>query len=668
MWLKDSFEVSTAYDSNQINIQTQITLLQSGPFLRRVSERLQAETVPPPPIQSEFFSRIRTRLNLNPEDPTQQMKQGLESAAATFDARPVNGTRLIELSCDSTSPQIAAEFVNTMASEFLEETLRSRAQSSQKTNEWLGGQLEETHLQLQEAEQRLQDFIRRSGNVFAASETTLDDSKLKQLRDELSTVQAERIAKQAHYELVTKAPPENLPELLSSESISTYQSQITALRKEKAALETTLTPLHGKVQKVDAQLAALQASLATEVSGAVARVSGEFDAARRKEELLSAAYNTQLQRVSAAAGKSSEYNSSKREVETLRQTYQTLLLQANQTGLSSSVPVSPLRIVELALPPTNPYRPRPPLNIGFGLVLGLACSVGIIFVRERSDTSVRHPAIMRQLTNVPHLGVIPSADALKSASPRALLQRLRFTPQISPANGRVPGGLLEEGRSVIAEAFRLTLTSLIRQGANVDNKSIILITSPRPGEGKTTVTANLGVALAETGQRVLLIDADLHRPSLHRVFGVPNERGLMDILTEETPIHESSVEGTIVETDVPGLSLMVNRAMAANISRLLHSTRFRDLLEHLRNRFDVILLDTAPMLHFSDARLIAPLARGLILVIRAGSTDRESVMEAHERIQADGLKLLGTVFNDWSPTKAHREYNYAYGYSIESRK
>src|SRR5262249_35719037 len=222
-WLRNSFEAAASYESNQVTIQTQITLLKSGPFLQRVYDRLQAETVPPPPVQTDIFSRLRRHIRNDVQDPLQIMKDGLQTAFESFDARPVNGTRLIELTCDSTSPQMASQFINTMASEFMEETMRSRSQSSQKTNEWLTSQIEETKIKLQEGEQRLQDFVLHSGNMFASRDGTLDDSKLKQLQTELAAIQADRIAKQARYEMATKSAPENLPEILDDDVLRGYQ-------------------------------------------------------------------------------------------------------------------------------------------------------------------------------------------------------------------------------------------------------------------------------------------------------------------------------------------------------------------------------------------------------------------------------------------------------------
>ena len=665
-WLKNSFELSTSYDSNQINIQTQIKLLQQGPFLRRVNERLQAETVPPPPAHSDFFSKIRRRVRPEVQDPMQVMREGLQSAFESFDARPVNQTRLIELSCDSTNPQMASQFINTMASEFLEETMRARSQSSQKTNEWLTAQIEETKIKLQEAEVRLQDFVKRSGNLFVSEETTLDDSKLKQLRGELSAIQADRIGKQARYEMAAKSAPGNLPEALDDEDLRGFQRQVAELRREKASLETTLTPNHSKVKKIEAQLAAVQASVQAETESVVARLRNEYEAARRRESLLSSAYHAQLGQVSALAGKSAEHNSLRREVDTLRQMYQALLVQSNQTGLSGSVPVNPIRLVEPSLPPAEPYRPRPVLNISFGVIAGIFLAGGIVFLREKLDRSVKHPAATRRLLNVPQLGAIPSAKLLEDSGLLARFRRLGPDRKLNGAGALEPGliptapAAWRNGPSFMAESFRATLASLMNTAGGGETPRMIAVTSPCPEDGKTTVACNLAMALAETGRKVLLIDGDFRRPHVHRVFGIANKRGLVDLLTDEAPLVADSIDDTTVATDVPGLTLLPNRAIPGSVSKALYSPRLRELLDGLRDRFDLVLIDTPPLLHLADTRLIAPWTDGIILVLRSGVTDRESALEACERIQADGLTLLGTVLNDWNPGKSQVKHYYDY--------
>ena len=668
-WLKNSLDSSTTYESHEVNIQTQIQLLRGGPFLNRVFERLQSETVPLTPVGTDIFSKLRQRVRPDTQDPIQNVRRGLQVALQSFEPRPINRTRLLEMTCESTSPEIASQFLNTMANEFIEETMRARMQNSQKTGEWLSAQIEETKMKLQEAEERMQEFVRASGNLFVSPDITLDDAKLVQLRAELSRIQSDRIAKQTKYELTVKTPLQSLPEVLNDDGLRVQQNKINEMRREKAALETTFTPQHPKVKRIDAQLALLQATLQNELTGVVSRIRNEYETALRQEKMLATAYASQSQQVTAISGKAAQYNALRREVETLRNMYQALILQANQAGLSSSIPVSPIRLVELSTPPRAPYKPSPPLNISFGVIVGLGLAVAIVFIREKSDQSVKSPGLSRSLMNAPELGVIPSAEPNGRA-----LQRLR---------GRFPGraislGLSAEkkkgevgfwtgGASVLAESFRGTLASLLRD-VPTGSSQAILITSAGPGEGKTMVAANLAIALAETGRRVVLVDGDFRRPRLHEVFHVGNERALVDLLAGETQVDHYEAGGFSVATNIPGLTLLPNRASGSNIFRALYSPRLSLIIDHLRHRFDMVIIDGAPILNPADARIVGRLTDGVVLVMRAGVTNRGRVLEAYQRICEDNLKLLGTVLNDWNLSKEDLKYQYYYTHSDVDEK
>jgi capsular exopolysaccharide synthesis family protein len=191
---------------------------------------------------------------------------------------------------------------------------------------------------------------------------------------------------------------------------------------------------------------------------------------------------------------------------------------------------------------------------------------------------------------------------------------------------------------------------------------MIMITSPGPAEGKTTVVQNLGIALAETGRRVLLVDADFRRPHLHREFSLSNEWGLIDLLLEDMPLSEYPPERLGSFTGLPGLSILANRVTENNVSKALYSPRLRTILESLTKRYDMVLVDAPPLLSVADARIIAPLTDALILVLRSGVTNRESALEAYQRIQEDGLTLLGTVLTDYNLSGARKQqYDYDYG-------
>jgi succinoglycan biosynthesis transport protein ExoP len=651
---------SGSNEDNDINIQTQISILHSGSFLRRGADRMQSDTVPLAPTGRDIFSRLRQRIHPATQDPLEAARTGLEVAMATFDARPVNRTRLIELSCESTSPDVAAQFLNAMASEFSDDGQRSRMQTAQRTGEWLAAQIEETKSKVQEAEQHLQEYVQASGNVFAGQDVTLEDTKLIQLKGELAKIQSDRIAKQARYELTLKNPPESLGEILDDQVLRGYQTQLEGLKRDKAALETVYTPKHEKVRKIDAQISSLQKAYENEMTSMVGRLKSDYDAALRQEKMLSGAYAGQSQRVGSEAGKAAQYNALKREAETQRNMYQTLLVQQNEANLSSSVPVNPIRVVEAAAPPAVPYTPRPVLNISFGTMFGMVLAGGVAFLRERLDRSIKSPGSSRMLFNAPELGVIPNLPRNGNSVAKAKWRGGGTNGTLEDTTTALAGW--QSGPAFIAESFRGTLASILRNQASGKAQKMILITSPGPAEGKTTVVQNLGIALAETGRRVLLVDADFRRPHLHRKFGLPNEWGLIDLLCEDQPLSEYPPERLGTFTGLPGLSILPNRVTQNNVSKALYSPRLRTILETLTKRYDMVLVDAPPLLSVADARIIAPLTDALILVLRCGVTNRESALEAHQRIQEDGLTLLGTVLTDYNLSgDRKRQYNYDYG-------
>jgi len=220
----------------------------------------------------------------------------------------------------------------------------------------------------------------------------------------------------------------------------------------------------------------------------------------------------------------------------------------------------------------------------------------------------------------------------------------------------------QSGPAFITESFRGTLASILRNQAGNKNQKMILITSPGPAEGKTTVVQNLGIALAESGRRVLLVDADFRRPHLHRKFSLANEWGLIDILCDDRPLSEYQPEQLGVFTGFPGLTILPNRITHNNISKALYSPRLRNILDTLAERFDMVIVDAPPILSVADTRIVASLTDALILVLRSGVTQRDAAMETYQLIQEDGLTLLGTVLTDYDLTSdRRRQYYYDYG-------
>ncbi|MEP6714104.1 MAG: polysaccharide biosynthesis tyrosine autokinase [Terriglobia bacterium] len=666
---------SGIYSTTQGNINTQLRIIESGSVRAPVVERLTRETAPMvAPTPNRWFDRIRKKLQRTPPNPLREMKGGLNMATATLKAKSVLGTRIIAITCDSTIPDIAANFVNTIASEYIAQSTQLRSTSTQKTSQWLESQLDENKIKLEQAEGRLQDFIKKSGITFTGDQDTLANSKLRQLTADLAGIQAARISKQSAYEMIKSKPIESIPDILGDANLRAYQAKLADLRREMAQLTSTYTPEHPKVKAIQAQITELQGTFEKERGNVVQRIENDYLAAKRQENLLISAYNGQAGAVVAQADKASEYALLKREVDIYRLTMNNMLQQVNQASVVSAVPASNIRVVDTAGPPGFPYKPDPTYTLALSTFLGLAAGFGLIVLLEgaskrKSSLTFGTPGYASTVLFIPELGVIPSAqlgDEL-GATPLARWKRARLPAALNPAQEApetsVALSTWGQKPSLVAESFRLTLTSLTLMNRNGDRPRMLVVTSPGPGEGKTTVASNIAAAMAESGQQVLLIDMDLRRPQLHNIFNLTNDQGFTDMTRSGDLGKVDRTHPFISSTTIPGVFVLPSGSVdLTKISELFHSPRVPSLLKQLKQSFDTVIIDTPPMLQFSEARLVASFSDGVILVLRSGQTNRDSALSARDQLSRDGIAVLGTVLNDWRPHKGDiNQYDAYYG-------
>jgi capsular exopolysaccharide synthesis family protein len=657
-----------------INAQTQISIIKSGSILGPAAERMEREnpSVVSPP--SDRFSKIRNRLGVIPKEPVQAFQEAMAKAGKSLVVRLIPNTRIIEIRCESTIPEVSANYVNAIASEYMYQSMQSRSRNAQTTSQWLAGQLEETKAKLADAEGKLQEFIRKSGNLFAGETETLSSTKLKQLQAELAAAQTDRINKQTLYQASLSRPVESFPPELSSR-INEYNSEITKLQGQLAELSTTYTPKHYKVQQVQSQIAQLEAARERERKNILTRVQGDYEAAVNREKLLANAYSSQAGAVSGEADKAAQYATLKREVEILRQTLNSLLQESNQASVASAVPVQNSQVIDPAKPPNMPSGPILSRHLAIGFALGGVFGYLVAMLREgsRQKRLVERfglPGYASRVLNIPELGVIPSAE---------VKARSRLIPQLSRknGNGRVPAGndgaavkappesvelvTWRSKPSLLAESFRLTLASLTRRETNGAPPAIVLVTSPGPGEGKTTVATNIAIARAETNRRVLLLETDLRRPRLATIFSLETATGWGDLILQEDEFRPDELDSLICPTGVPQLFALGGGTIdPGSIHRVFNSPKVPLLLAALRRKFDMIIIDTPPVLHFPEARLMGRLSDGVVLVLRSDYTDRLDALAAQEKLWEDGIPILGTVLNDWNPNN-DRQKNRSYG-------
>ncbi|MGA9057595.1 MAG: polysaccharide biosynthesis tyrosine autokinase [Terriglobia bacterium] len=644
------------------DLETQVKILQSESVLERVivklnlAQRLSAEK------GRSRLSAWRKALGLGESRFDSTREELLRQVAKNLTIQTEPKTRLVEILYNSADPQLAADFANTLTAEFIQQNLEARWKTTQQTGEWLTRQMDDVRIKLEKSEDELQSYASASGLLFTSEKDNIAEEKLRQLQEELSKAQADRAARQSKYELASTAPPESLPEVLDDKTLGEYQVKLTDLHRQLAELSSSLTPAHPAVKKVQAQVTTLESALEKERTNVIQRIRNEYESAHRRENLIAANYAAQARLISEQAAKVAHYNILKREVDTNRQLYDSLLRNVQEAGVTSALRASNIRVVDSAQPPTRPYRPILALNAALGLLAGAFFGFIFVVMRERADQSIQAPGETALYLEVPELGVIPSADA--EGSPCfAYYHDGKVLEGKGAEDGKRPRQVelvtSQQPPSVLADSFRAALASILYSGQNGDRPRVIVLTSANPREGKTTVASNLALAAAEIGQSVLLIDGDLRKGRLHEIFEVSNAWGLSDLLAGKEP--PKGRERMVMATGCGYLFLLPAGSPAPNISSLLYSPRAPEFLTRVRQEFHTIIIDTPPMLHMPDARVLGRLADGVILVVRSAQTTRETAAVATQRLTADGTRVLGTILNEWDPRKtSHPGYGYGY--------
>jgi len=671
--------------TNGADIQTQAKLLQSGSVRARTIRKLESgesTTTPvgaqvrvaPPKPKKPAKPRPPDKVSIWPTVKALFLPQGpvspLGMATSTLKVTAAKDSRLIDITCDSTDPEVAADFVNTLVSEFMEQRLEYRWDVYNTTGQWLTLAQEELKLKLEASEQKLQEYAKSSGLVFMGEDRSVAEQKLGQLQEELTRAQADRIQKEAKYNLTVSSSPESLPEVLDNGPLAQYQVRLADLRRELAQLTSSLTPAHPKVMRVQAQIAELESTLVSERQNVIRRLKNEYQSAQERERLLSRNYGGQTEVVSQQGEKTIQYNLLKKDVEANRQLYQTALQRGKEASIDSALRSANLRVVDAARPSSWPYKPNVLVNLILGVLGGCFAGVGLVLGRDYLNRSIRVPGESSTYLNIPELGVIPTSSTESNLPLTGRIQRL--IPSTSGSESK-NGSSNHKGRSqgvelvtwnhkpsLLAESFRAVLTSILFSAEQGSPCRILAVTSSMPSEGKTTIISNLGIALAEMNRRAIIVDADMRRPRQHQIFDVANSWGLSDLLQEETLIEDYPKETLARKTDIPNLNVLVSGPSALSIPSILHSDRMTRLLERLKQEFDFVLIDCPPMIHLADARVVGRLADGVILVIRAGKTSQEAAISAVQRFNEDRTRVLGTILNDWNPKNAAYDRGYAY--------
>ena len=411
MNLKQSNPVSDtdgSYDTSEV--QTQIKILQNQELVERVMAKLDPDFKPAEPQTQAAvpLTGWRAWLKITPPGKLTPRQSLLLKAAKSLKVGATPRTRVIEVTIDSTNPQLASDFANTLDNEYIEQSLESRWEATQRMGGWLGRELGDARSKLAESENALQAYARQSGLIFTQDDSSLATEKLQQIQQELSAATADRITKQSQYELAQHAPPDALPDVLNDQGYRDTQAKLNDLQRQIADLSAIYNPDYSKLKQAQAQAVSLQAALDRNRIDIVARIKNGYTDAVRRENLLAASYDSQTREVTGQDEKAIQYNILKREVESSRQLYDVMLQQLKQSSIATAIRASNVRIVDPAKPPSAPASPSLPIDSALGTILGLFFGVGVVLIRERADRTLQQPGDAQFWTNLPELGVIPS--------------------------------------------------------------------------------------------------------------------------------------------------------------------------------------------------------------------------------------------------------------------
>jgi polysaccharide biosynthesis transport protein len=604
---------------------------------------------------------------------------------------PRPGTDVIDVVNISTIPRMAQRVVNTTVQVFKQLNISTYQQISQRRRQFLEDQMKQTDSMLARAQGELAAF--RSRQQLASTQGALEANQTNMLA--LDARRAELEADRATFgTLLTKlnksgqqGESEALRALASSPALAgnptvgndyrqleLYQYRMDSMTTgpwRAAATNPDLIQLKSLITSTKAQLRQGVASHVSTLDARIAALGG-----------LRARNGASLQVLPAMAEEEARLTG---RVQALTSTSDQVRQDYQKARMAEEVEAGDVDIVDLAGMPYAPVWATAPLKVILGLLMGLVLGTCGAFLLEALNTSIRKPEDLELALHVPGLAVIPRLTGTAPASRRlgGLLRPGKRAELDSKRSSASSLGTTAQPFSIGVEAFRMLRTSLVwcEQG---DNMKTLVVTSAAPGEGKTLTSANLSVTFAYDGLRVLLIDCDVRRPRLHGLFQVPRSPGLMELLTpsyngdekqvlpfDPTDGHTASgdpISDVIRPTSVRGLSLLTCGALPTNPSGLLSGVRMRVLLQELAKNFDLVILDTPPVLATADAGILASLADGVLLVVRAGQTDRVAAKRAHQQLVNVGASIVGTVLNDpGGEISQYGDYYYPYDYAAEEQ-
>jgi len=652
---KDSVPVVDYMDPSDLD--TEVRVLQSDLLALQVVRQLNFDKRP------EFGGQPDLRQPNLVADPLQGDSSHTTALLGGFKGNLrvslIPNTRTIEIHYRSADPQLAASAVNTLVATYIEQNFKTKFESTMQASDWLSKQLVDLQMKVETSQEKLVRYQKEHEILGIDEKQNITTQKLDELNKELTSAESERMQREAAYRQTQSTDPEAVAAAISSDStgngnsagglIDKLREQQANLKIQIADLSTQFGPAYPKIGQLNNQLKEIDRQFESETRKAVDHLRGQYLAALQRESMLRDAFDKQKQQANKLNESAIEYSLLKRDVETNRTLYEGLLEKLKEAGVTAGLRSNNIKILDAARVPTGPVEPNIPRNLLFALVLGITSGVGLAFLLENMDNTVRTTEQAQLISALPSLGMIP----LGSKPPLSGNNAKQLT--LACSNEAVEIVTQARPQSQMAESYRALRTSLLLSSLGAPPK-VIMVTSARPQEGKTTTALNSAIVLAQKGVRVLLVDADLRRPSVHKTLGMGPRIGLSNVLT-----GSATLEQTIAVSPVlPSLFILPAGTPPPNPAELLASTNMKQVLDELREQFDHVVVDTPPTLSVTDAVVLSPRMDAIVLVIRSGHTTKQALRRARDILMQVNAHVTGVLLNAVDLRSPDYYYYYEY--------
>jgi len=653
------FQEANSYDEyvdTDNYIETQTKILQSETLALQTIKSLDLGRYP------EFGGKPNTFI-VPHAGVTSQRPSILGAFLGALFIQRVKDSRLIEVRFEAQDPQLAAQIVNGHLQNFIESNFRSRYDATTQASNWLSGELEELRIKVEKSEAAKIAYERENQIWTIDQNQNITTQKLSDINKDLTEAQADLVQKQALFQIAKSGDVDQLPDVRSNQYLTELLKRQSELDEQYADTSAQFGPNYPKVQRLERQKKELDDSVARAKHNIEASIETDYKTSRERVDLLTAALDNQKNEANDMSEKLVEYHVLEHEAESNKQLYDGLQQKLKEAGINAGLRSSNIRIVDPALVPTTPARPNRSRNILFGVLVGLIGGVGLAFLREYLDNTVKSPDDVERLAGLPSLAVVPSLPNLLGSSNSNKLLTTDDAEE-NRQGSRIELVSFVKPKSQVSEAFRALRTSLLLSQAE-HPPQVILVTSALPREGKTTSALNLAVTLAQLGDRTLIVDGDLRKPGIRRALGltVGRDFGLSSYLA-----GVSSLDDIIVQhPQIDNLAALTTGPIPPSPADLLSSHRMRDAITYLRQKYKFIVIDSPPVMAATDAVILSVVTDGVLLVVRSGETPKEAFTRTRDLLNAVKCRLLGVVLNAVDSSApdyyySYRYYPYAYGY------